>query len=515
MQAILKPLVYIAPYGLWSAVLLLTAYALKVALPLEGLLAILRYIYAACLASYVVWVASLIGKEFLLVTSQSRAEGNSLRGQKILLVTVLLAAGGLLLANLSFNQGQSRFVLPDLPFFICLLALLGFPAVNFVLRRVLPQSDPFLLPLVALLTGTGLVFLYRLAPELSAIHNKDTALAWLATRQSLWVFLGLGAMLICALGLTDERMHWVSRKKYLWVLLSILLIVFTGLFGKEVNERRLWLEFGPFTLQTVEIVKVVLVFFMAGYFYDEGFTIATREILGVKVPSGLRYVGPYLLMWLLALLPIFLQKDLGPTILLSCLFLIMFYVGSSTASSVLFGFGTLLLGGYVTYQFGWPSMVRTRIDIWLDPFGRSEHMVRSLWAVSAGRLWGSGIGMGDSAHIPVVQSDFIFGAISEELGLVGGMSVLLVYLLILQRGYKIAVACAHPYKKLLATGLMTLFATQSLLIVAGVTGALPLTGITLPFVSYGGSSLLINFILVGILLRMSGTNQEARTAVTV
>jgi len=371
---------------------------------------------------------------------------------------------------------------------------------HFAVKKFIPKFDPFLLPLTAFLTGIGLVMLYRLSPDVAVIRQAPS-LHKLFIKQFAWVIVGLTAMLFVT-GLANKTFFLkASRKKYIYVLFSVSLIALTGIFGKEINGRKLWLRLGPITIQSVEIVKITLIFFIAGYFNDK-ILIRKRKMWRFRLPR-LKSIGPFLLMWVLAILPVFLQKDLGPTFLLFAVFLAMFYAGSSTYSLLSLSTLASIAVGCFCYFTNEPSIVRTRVDMWLSPFSTSEGLAQSIWAISSGGLVGTGLGKGMPHHIPVVYSDFCFAAICEELGFIGGLAVLLAYLAIIRRSYLISVNSDDRYNKLLAAGIMSMFAIQSLIIIAGVTRLIPLTGITLPFISYGGTSIIVNFVMIGLLLRLS------------
>ena len=374
------------------------------------------------------------------------------------------------------------------------------------LNKKLPDADPMIFFLVTFLSGISLILLYRLSPEIALVQNKPL-LRDLAIKQFFWVGIGLSSMLVLVSLLKEQHFTHFSRKKYIYVLLSFVLIIITSIFGKEVAGRRLWIPLGHLSIQTVEIVKVILIFFIAGYFRDEGKYIQTTKFLGVRFPQ-LKYTGPFFVMWFLAILPVFLQRDLGPTILLFCLFLTMFYIGSGLVSFVVIGILMIVASGFITYYLGFPSMVKTRIDMWLHPFSYGEGVVQSFWAIASGNLWGAGLGYGQAHYIPVVQSDFNFSAICEELGFIGGASLLLIYGLLLYRGFKVAVKVDDVYRKLIITGIMTMLSLQALMIICGNMGLLPMTGITLPFVSYGGSSMIINFLTIGVVLWASNKDSK-------
>jgi cell division protein FtsW (lipid II flippase) len=383
------------------------------------------------------------------------------------------------------------------------------------LRVRLPEADPLLLPAVALLTGVGLIMMLRLAPELAiarsdaleaiqasrpglAVKNNVQTLALLGIKQSFFVITGILAA-IAAINLFNDRfVSRISSKKYIWVVLSVLLILATLCFGSEINGKRLWL----FGMQPVEGVKLLMVLFMAGYMYEKGKGITT--VGRMNCASWFTYGGPFIIMCLFALAPLLIQGDLGPTLLLFIVFILLFqYSGNRGAVTCVF-VALLGIAGYVSYRLGYPPIVRDRFDIVLDPFGTSENMSRVLWSISSGGFWGTGIGYGQPFRIPEVQSDFNFAAICEEAGLAGGLAVVLAYALFIQRCLRIAFATTGAYKKTLVVGIATLFGVQSFIIIAGNLNCIPLTGITLPFVSYGGSSMIISFIAAGIVLRVSG-----------
>ena len=267
---------------------------------------------------------------------------------------------------------------------------------------------------------------------------------------------------------------------------------------------------GIMNFQTVELVKLLALFFMVGYFRYEGrFLEQGRNRFGL--PRG-RYLLPYLFMWMLVLLPIFLQRDLGPTMLIFSLFLVIFYLGTGSAMSVFSGFVLMGMAGTITYLTRFPSMVRTRVDMWLDPFHFSQNISESLWAAASGGLFGKGAGMGLAHRIPVVQSDFNFSVIAEEWGLVGVMAVLVIFAGLVGICLQVARRQEKPYMQLLAAGLGSLWMLQTLVIISGNMALLPLTGITLPFISFGGSSLLMNFVMLAIVLRLSEVQYEEQSS---
>lgn len=365
-------------------------------------------------------------------------------------------------------------------------------------RRVLVRdADPYLLPITALLSTLGIVLLYRL--------DEDLAL-----KQAMWLAAGLAAFLLVVAFVRDFRLLYRFR---LWVgVLGLLLLLFTAAFGREINGARLWVDFGPINFQPAEFGKILLVTFFAAYLVDirEALTVSTRRVLGVPLPP-FRYLAPLLSIWVISMALMIFMKDLGTGLLFFGALLALLYVATGRAFYVLVGLALFFLGALILY-FIFPH-VQTRVDIWLDPWreprGSGYQIVQSLFALAAGGLLGRGLGQGFLVYpsgetiIPYLETDFIFSAIGEELGYVGAIGIILLYLLFTYRGFRLAVRAKDDFGRLLATGLTSIFALQSFLIIGGVTKLIPLTGITLPFVSYGGSSIVSNFILLALLLRIS------------
>ena len=449
---------------------------------------------------------------------------------KYLLIVLPLTAAMFLMAYLSFIDREIPTVLESVtgPLDIAryfktffpnalygLIFCTAFGAVHIVMRKKLPDADPYILPAVALLAGIGAVMMFRLSPDLADIRNSAIMyimkkspeagvtnnvllLAQLGTKHFLRVMLGMLLMVGVFYAFNKRVRAWLSTKKYLLIALSMGLIFLTLMAGTKIHGRSLWL----WGFQTVEFVKLLMLLFISGYLYEKGKAIeATRK---EKLRSWLPYAGPFFAMWFFALLPLFIQKDLGPTFLIFSVFLVMLHwAGIRGGVSLLF---VALIGaaGYFSYKFGYPSMVRTRFDILFDPFGNSESMARALWAISSGGFWGSGIGYGQPHSIPIVHSDYNFTAICEELGMIGGFSVILLFAVLVFRCFRIASGTDHMYRKALVMGIGTMIGLQAFIIIAGNLGIIPLTGITLPFISYGGSSMFIHFIMIGMVLKISG-----------
>lgn len=371
-------------------------------------------------------------------------------------------------------------------------------ALYLVVRLLLPHSDVLLLPIVTLLTGIGLVMIYRLTNDQEGLEN-------LATTQAVWILLGSGVLLLTVIFFRNY--HWLFGYKYLLVLAAFVLqgLTFTPL-GYEVNGARLWVDLGPVNFQPSEFARIALIIFFAGYLAEKRDVMAATSgsFLGMPLPS-LKYFGPVAFVWAASLGLLVFEKDLGSSLLFFAIPVLMLYAATGRTAYVLIGAALFFLGAIGTYfMFG---HVQLRVQAWLDPWqdadGSGFQILQSLFAMADGGLTGTGLGNGFAQTIPEVQTDFIFSAIASELGLLGATAVLLAFLAFVYRGVKISLLAEDDASKLLAFGLISMFAVQTLIIVGGATKAIPLTGITLPFVSYGGSSVVGNFILTGLLLVIS------------
>lgn len=365
--------------------------------------------------------------------------------------------------------------------------------LHLAVRFLLPRADPLLLPIAAGLTCLGVVMIYRL----------DSSLAF---DQLLWLAVAAAAFVLVVVFLRNYEV--LSRYKYTLGLIALVLLASTMIVGKEVNGARLWLQIGPMSFQPSEIAKILIVVFLAAFFAEkhELLSISTHKVFGVPVPE-LKYFVPLLLMWGFSVLLMIYQKDLGSSLLFFGIFVSMLYVSTARKSYVLVGAALFILGAYLCYLAF--AHVEVRVVTWLNPFNprtieRSSYQIsQSLFALSSGGLSGTGLGLGHPTFIPSVATDFIFSAIGEELGLIGAVSVVLMYVLFVARGIRVALRAPEDFGKLLSVGLISIIALQSFIIMGGVTRLIPLTGITMPFISYGGSSLLANFILLGLLLIVS------------
>jgi cell division protein FtsW (lipid II flippase) len=387
-----------------------------------------------------------------------------------------------------------------------LLAL--FLTAHLVVRAVAPHADPLVLPCVALLNGLGLVMIRRLDFEAAerALAAGDPVPRTLAPLQLLWTTVGVLAFVLVLLVVRDHTRLQRYTYTAAAVGLAALLLPLLPVVGRTINGARLWISVGPITVQPGEAAKLLLIVFFAGYFVAkrDALALAGRRVAGLDLPRP-RDLGPVLLAWAASLSVLVFQRDLGSSLLFFGIFVVMLYVATERTSWLLIGLGLFLGGAAVAYQvFG---HVRVRVDTWLDPFAdaddRGFQLVQSLFGFGTGGLTGTGLGQGNPGAIPEVETDFILAALGEELGLVGVTAVLLLFALIVERGLRAALSCRDSFGTLLAGGLAVALGLQVFVIVGGVTGLIPLTGITLPWLSYGGSSIVANWALVALVLRVS------------
>ena len=370
------------------------------------------------------------------------------------------------------------------------------------------KGDELILPAVGAMGGIGLIMLNRLPQDLAGTSGFGIELGMAAT-QLLWFGVGMVAMLAIAVGLRDDGI--LRHYKYSWAAIGILLLTATFLLGYEVNGARLWIDLGPISVQPGEILKIVLVVFIAGYLAETRtlLTSARLRIGPISVPP-LPYFLPMLALFAVVMLIVVRLNDLGTALLFFGTFLTMLFVATGRRSYVLIGLVLFVAGFYVAYQlFG---HVQLRVNVWLDPFadplGAGFQPVRALYALGRGGIFGEGLGqglvtLGGTLTIPFVHTDFIFTAITEELGLLGAFALLGFAAVLVFRGLRIAAMARDDFSGLLAVGLTASLGLQTLIIIGGNTKLIPLTGITLPFVSYGGSSVLASFIMIGLLLAIS------------
>lgn len=382
-------------------------------------------------------------------------------------------------------------------------------AAHLVLRFTLPNADPYLFPLAALLAAFGLVEIYRI----------DDGLARL---QAQWFVIGLGLFAATIVLLRDYRK--LERYRYLIAIGGIGLLLLPRGFT-PTNGAYLSIQIGSLSVQPAEFAKIAIVVFLASYLRDTRQLLVTagRRFAGITIPP-LKHFGPMLVIWGTSMLLLFYIRDIGSSVMFFGAFLAMIYVATDRLSFVVVGLVTFGLGAYLVA--GHIGHIADRIDAWQDPFnpdlldrasGGSYQLAQGLWAQADGGVLGRGFGQAvlrlpgstgcettiNCSLLPAPHTDFIYAVIVNELGLVGAAGLLCVYLLLVQRGFKIAMLARDSFSKLLAAGLTSVFAIQVFVIVGGVTKLIPLTGVTLPFVSYGGSSVLANFVLLALLLLVS------------
>ncbi len=365
----------------------------------------------------------------------------------------------------------------------------AFAAAHVAVRILAPGADPAIMPIVFVLSGIGITFVTRLAPDL-------------ALSQLIILFVSI-ALMVGTLVLV-RNLDMVKNYKYTFGVVGIVLLMLPMFIGKTISGSKLWIQIGSFTIQPGEFAKVFIVLFLAGYLSEnrELLSISNHSILGFKVPR-LRLMMPMFAVWGVCLLVVIFERDLGSALLFYTIFLIMLYAATGRISFVVVGLLLLVVGAVGAYHF--LSHVQVRFQVWLDPFadaqGKGYQIVQSIYSLADGGLVGTGIGKGMPTTIPVVESDFIFSAIGEEMGLLGGGAVIILFMCFAVRGLVTAARAKSDLAAFCATGLTAAISFQAFLIIGGVTKLVPLTGVTLPFMSQGGSSLLASFVIVGLLLR--------------
>ncbi|MGH2752463.1 MAG: FtsW/RodA/SpoVE family cell cycle protein [Actinomycetota bacterium] len=414
----------------------------------------------------------------------------------LLIVALLVGSGAMALVALARDVDDRLTIAAPL---IATVAL-GYIGAHILIRKAARQSDPLILPLIAALNLIGLAAVYRLDPEPDGFGPA----------QVVWTAVGLLCFAATLILLKDYRV--LARYKYLLGFAGVVLLLLPlSPFGATINGARLWLRIGSYSFQPGELAKICLVVFFAAYLAErrELLSIANRKVGPIHIPDP-KHFGPLLLMWGVSLLTMFYLRDLGSSLLFFSIFLVMIYVATARIVYVLFGL--VLFGAGAAFGYSLFSHVQLRVRTWLDAFnpdyiqGDSFQLTQSLFAFATGGLFGTGWGQGRPDIIPEAQTDFIFAVIGEELGLMGTAAVLVTFLLLIARGFRIALSCRNDFGQMLACGLTAIFALQTFIILGGVTRVLPLTGITLPFMSFGGSSMLSNFILWAIVIRISNQN---------
>ncbi len=430
------------------------------------------------------------------------------------LAMVLVAVYGATVEANQFDEVRPNFWIPA-----ALLSIL-FLGLHVVVRFTAPYADPVLIPAVALINGLGVGFLRRLDIA-RAIANKTPEPGFFAGtggRQLAWTLASLILAAVLLLVIRDHKI--VSRYAYTLGLVGIVLVMIPAVLPSsisEVNGAKLWIRIGSFSIQPGEFAKLALVSFFAYYLVRkrEVLSLASRRFMGIDFPRG-RDLGPVVTVWLLSLLVLVFEKDLGTALLYFGLFVVTLYVATERVSWLIIGLLLFFGGVYVAYLLGSSvggpfANFYDRAEVWLNPFdaenyerlGGSYQLVQGLLALGTGGLFGSGPGAGSPGLVPEVRTDFIFAGMGEEIGLFGLSALLVVYLLIVERGLRAGLAVRDSFGKLVAGGLSFTLGLQVFVILGGITGLIPLTGQTTPFLSAGGSSLMANWLLIAMLLRIS------------
>ncbi|MBP2626450.1 MAG: cell cycle protein [Firmicutes bacterium] len=369
--------------------------------------------------------------------------------------------------------------------------VISFIFVNALLHKAGHAGDPLLLPLAALLAGIGLTTILRLKPNLFLL-------------QAMWIGIGLLCFLISAF--IARRLEQIAKFKYVCGFIGISLLLSAILFGTDIGGNKNWVILGPIRFQPSEFAKMFIVLFLAAYLSErrELLTLATRHYGPLVLPHP-RFIAPLIAVWGLGMMMFILQRDMGAALLYFGIAIIMTYMVSGRLSYIVIGLILFLIGSLLCYKLY--SHIQTRVDIWLnpwaDPNGNAYQIVQSLFAFGSGGIMGSGLTYGFPGMIPEVHTDFIFSAIGEEMGLMVAGAVIIIYIIMVYRAFRAALLSTMPFSILVAGGLSASMALQIFLIIGGVTKFFPLTGITLPFISYGGSSIVANFILLGMLFAIS------------
>jgi cell division protein FtsW (lipid II flippase) len=404
-------------------------------------------------------------------------------------LAVVVTVGGYILLALANGPKLP----PDLG--ALLVGIIGLYVIaHLAVRRLAPRAVGTLLPLAAVLNGIGFVTITRLDRNLARI-------------QSIWSAVGVGAFVLTLLLVRNVRN--LERYTYTFAVaaLGLLLVPLVPHLGLSVNGARIWAHLGPLHFQPGEPAKVLWVAFFAGYLTQkrELLSAGSRSIGRLRLPAA-RHLGPLIVTWGISILVLVFERDLGSSLLFFAVFAAMLYMATERSAYLIGSLALFSAGATVGYHlFG---HVRDRVQGWINPWPhrldtKGYQIIQSWYAFAAGGVYGKGLGLGAPNNIPYASTDFIFAAIGEELGMLGTMALVVCFLLIVGTGFRIAIESTRPFPKLFAAGLTTILGLQTFIIIGGVTRLIPLTGITLPFVSYGGSSLVANFVILALLLRMS------------
>ncbi len=429
----------------------------------------------------------------------------SRRGTELTLLGLAVAVAVLAYCAVGYSE-QASIPSGALSYGLALGAMFGL--AHLVVRRFARHADPLILPCVALLNGLGVVLIHRLdnasndhaAVSGHALPRADAPL------QLIWTAVGVGLFIAVLVIVRDHTR--LTRYAYTCAVVGLVALVLPAIpgVGATINGARLWIRLGPMTVQPSEVAKLLLMVFIASYLVAKRdvLALASRRFAGLDLPRA-RDLGPVLLAWGASILVLVRENDLGSSLLFFAMFVVMLYVATERTSWLLIGLGLFAGGSYGCYLL--VGHVHSRVDVWLHPFAKATtsgyQLVQGLFGFGTGGLTGTGLGVGSPGTVPFAKTDFIMATIGEELGLAGCTVVLLLFGLIVERGLRAALSCRDSFGKLLATGLSFSLALQVFVIVGGVSGLIPLTGVTLPWLSYGGSSVVANWALVAVILRIS------------
>ncbi|KGF01783.1 FtsW/RodA/SpoVE family cell cycle protein [Actinomyces sp. S4-C9] len=392
-------------------------------------------------------------------------------------------------------------------------------------RKLAPHADPVILPVAVGLTGIGLAMIYRLDMSYKALNENlppESQYPIVGMKQLIFVAVGLLAGAVVLILVHNHRN--LRRYTYIAMFVSIVLLILPLIpgLGQEHFGARIWIYLGPFSVQPAEFVKITLAIFFAGYLVTnrDMLTVGGKKFLGIRLPRA-RDLGPILLTWLVAILVLVLQRDLGTSLLFFGLFIAMIYVATARVSWLIIGAALFAPAAYFAIQ-AFPHVGR-RITIWLHAYdndiynaiGGSHQVVQGQFGMASGGLFGTGWGRGYPQLVPFAQSDFILSSLAEELGLTGLMAILLLYLILIERGLRAAIGVRDGFGKLLATGISFSLGLQLFVVLGGITRLIPLTGLTAPFLAQGGSSMVASWISVALLLRISDASRRPPTSVAI
>jgi cell division protein FtsW (lipid II flippase) len=381
-------------------------------------------------------------------------------------------------------------------------------AAHLVVRLLAPHADPLLLPCAALLNGLGLVLIRRLdvASAARAQQNGNPVPRGDAGVQIVWTCLGLALFILTLLVVRNHKM--LARYAYTLAFAGLAFLALPALLPgrfSTVNGAKIWIKLPGFSIQPGEFAKLALLVFFAAFLVEKRdvLSLASNRVLGIDLPRG-RDLGPVIVAWAASVLVLVGERDLGTSLLFFGIFVVMLYIATERTSWLIIGVLLFVGGAYLAYQLF--SHVQVRVEFWLHPFQHradATQILQSLFGLATGGVLGTGLGNGHPELVPFAKTDFIFAAVGEELGMFGLVALLLVYAVIVERGFRTSIQVRDAFGKLLAAGLAFSMAWQLFVVVGGVTRLIPLTGLTAPFLSYGGSSLVANFALIGLLLRIS------------